>query len=57
MEGPAGIGKTELVTEYAYRHHEDYDPLYTLRADTDAVLREDMLGLARRPAKVMMGDV
>jgi len=47
VTGLGGIGKTELVVEYAYRHQEDYDLVYTLRADTEAVLLEDMRGLAR----------
>jgi hypothetical protein len=48
VTGLGGIGKTELVVEYGYCHQEDYELVYTLRADTDAVLLEDMRGLARR---------
>lgn len=48
VTGLGGIGKTELVVEYAYRHREDYDLVFTIRAGTEATLVEDLRGLARQ---------
>ena len=56
VTGLGGIGKTELVTEYAHRHRDSYDVVWSLRAESTATLLGDMrelaskLGLSQAPA-------
>ena len=46
ITGLAGIGKTQLVAEYAYRHRADYDLVWWLRAEDPMTLRGDYAALA-----------
>jgi tetratricopeptide (TPR) repeat protein len=48
ITGLGGVGKTELVIEYAYRRRDRYDVVWSLRAETAATLLGDMQGLASR---------
>jgi tetratricopeptide (TPR) repeat protein len=45
IHGLGGIGKTQLAVEYAYRHAADYDIVWWLRAEEEAVLVADYIGL------------
>lgn len=46
VAGLGGVGKTQLVLEYCYRHVAEYDVLYWLRADEAATLAGEMAELA-----------
>lgn len=47
ISGLGGIGKTQLAIEYAYQHHEDYQAVFWVRADTRENLVSDFVGMAR----------
>jgi hypothetical protein len=57
ITGLAGIGKTQLAVEYAYRHRGDYNLVWWIRAE-DITLRGDYaalgsaVGLAEVPSKM-----
>lgn len=44
--GMGGIGKTELATEFAYRHKSDYDLVWWVRAEEPTTLATDYAALA-----------
>jgi tetratricopeptide (TPR) repeat protein len=44
--GLGGVGKTQLATEYAYRHAEDYAVVWWVRSEEVATLAADYAGLA-----------
>jgi tetratricopeptide (TPR) repeat protein len=44
--GTGGVGKTQLATEYAWRHRADYDTVWWVRAETTASLHGDYAALA-----------
>jgi tetratricopeptide (TPR) repeat protein len=46
ITGLGGVGKTELVIEYAHRRRPRYDVVWSLRAETTATLVEDLRELA-----------
>jgi TIR domain/NB-ARC domain len=46
LVGPPGVGKTQLATEYAYRHSSDYDLVRWIRADDSGTLLADFAALA-----------
>ena len=46
VTGLGGVGKTELVIEYANRHRDRYDLIYTFHAATETTLLGDMRNLA-----------
>ncbi len=46
LTGLGGVGKTELATEYAYRHAADYDAVLWLRAEDPESLAADYAALA-----------
>ena len=45
VSGIGGIGKTQLVLEYAYRYLEDYDVVFWIRADTDEQINDDLANI------------
>ncbi len=47
ISGLGGIGKTQTVVEYAYRHREEYDAVLWARADSVAALISSMVELAQ----------
>jgi hypothetical protein len=46
LTGAAGVGKTQLVLEYAYRHAHEFDLVWWLRAEEPTTLQEDYAALA-----------
>jgi tetratricopeptide (TPR) repeat protein len=44
--GLGGVGKTQLATEYAYRHLDDYDVIWWVRSEETSQLASDYAGLA-----------
>lgn len=47
LTGLGGIGKTQTVVEYAYRHREKYDAVLWVRADSVTALTSSMIELAQ----------
>src|SRR5437773_6762840 len=41
LVGMAGIGKTQIAVEYAYRHRDEYSLVWWLRADDEGSLAND----------------
>jgi hypothetical protein len=48
LSGQAGVGKTQLATEYAYRFGADYDIVWWIAAETRASARHGLADLALR---------
>jgi tetratricopeptide (TPR) repeat protein len=48
LHGLRGVGKTVLAAAYAERHRGDYRATWWLRAETEAGLRADLVGLGVR---------
>ena len=46
LTGIAGVGKTQLVTEYAYRHKGDYDAVWWIFADQSDIVWSSLASLA-----------
>jgi Tetratricopeptide repeat len=46
VSGLGGVGKTQLAVEYAYRHANEYDVVWWLRAEEPALLAADFAELA-----------
>ncbi|HKQ75047.1 MAG TPA: FxSxx-COOH system tetratricopeptide repeat protein [Blastocatellia bacterium] len=46
--GLGGIGKTQLVAHYAYRHAADYSVIWWVRAEEPSALATDYAGLAEK---------
>ncbi|MEM8717231.1 MAG: toll/interleukin-1 receptor domain-containing protein, partial [Cyanobacteria bacterium P01_G01_bin.4] len=47
ISGLGGIGKTQTAVEYAYRHRQDYQAVFWVRAETDLELRTGFVEIAR----------
>jgi hypothetical protein len=47
LVGLGGVGKTQLALEYAYRHTDHYDAIFSLKADTEANLRQSLIAYGR----------
>lgn len=48
ISGLGGIGKTQLMLEYAYRKRGDYQAAFWLRADKQEILEEDLAQAAKK---------
>ncbi len=48
ISGLGGIGKTQLMLEYAFRYREEYQEVFWLRADTQELLDEDLAKAAKQ---------
>jgi tetratricopeptide (TPR) repeat protein len=46
IHGMGGVGKTQLATEYAYRHRGEYEVVWWVRAEEGATLAADYARLA-----------
>ena len=46
ISGLGGIGKTQMAVEYAYRHQQDYQAIFWVRADTHEALVSGFVALA-----------
>ncbi len=47
LSGLGGIGKTQLMLEYAYRKRDDYRAVFWFRADKQELLEEDLAQAAK----------
>jgi tetratricopeptide (TPR) repeat protein len=47
LHGMSGIGKTQIATEYVYRHLQDYDLVWWVQAAQVAQIRAGLTALAR----------
>lgn len=47
ISGLGGIGKTQLMLEYAFRYREEYQEVFWLRADKQELLEEDLAQAAK----------
>jgi tetratricopeptide (TPR) repeat protein len=45
LHGLRGVGKTSLAAAFAERHQQDYRATWWIRAETDATMRADLVGL------------
>lgn len=50
IHGLGGVGKTQLAVEYTYRHAQDYDIVWWLRAEDAATLAADYAALGHELA-------
>ena len=48
IAGLGGVGKTQLATEYAYRHADDYDVVWWVRSEEPTTLGSDYAALAQK---------
>src|SRR5581483_4645607 len=48
IHGLGGVGKTQLATEYAYKHAADYELVWRVRAEERATLAGDFAALATK---------
>jgi tetratricopeptide (TPR) repeat protein len=46
ISGLGGLGKTQIAVEYAYRHRQDYQAIFWVRADTHEALVSGYVALA-----------
>ncbi|HET6355444.1 FxSxx-COOH system tetratricopeptide repeat protein [Streptomyces sp.] len=56
VHGPGGIGKSQIATEYAYRHADDYDLVWWLPTEDPVVVNERFASLAERMGVVAGTD-
>ncbi|MEO1396829.1 MAG: toll/interleukin-1 receptor domain-containing protein, partial [Cyanobacteria bacterium J06634_5] len=47
INGLGGIGKTQIAVEYVYRHRQDYQAVFWVRAETELELRTGFVEIAR----------
>jgi tetratricopeptide (TPR) repeat protein len=48
MHGLAGVGKTQIAIEYAYRYQASYDVVWWIPADQDSLIESSIAALAPR---------
>ncbi|SDF68672.1 Tetratricopeptide repeat-containing protein [Lentzea fradiae] len=48
LHGMGGIGKTQMATEYVYRHSQDYDLIWWIEAARTTQIRASLTELARQ---------
>lgn len=48
IQGLGGIGKSQLVLEYAWRHLHDYEVIWWIRAESGQTLQSDIASLGER---------
>ncbi|WP_253728584.1 FxSxx-COOH system tetratricopeptide repeat protein, partial [Lentzea aerocolonigenes] len=48
LHGMGGVGKTQMATEYIYRHSQDYDVIWWIEAARPTQIRASLTELARR---------
>ncbi|MDA2810713.1 FxSxx-COOH system tetratricopeptide repeat protein [Nocardiopsis sp. RSe5-2] len=48
LRGMGGVGKTQLATEFAWRHRDEYDLVWWIPADTPTQIQQSLIDLAPR---------
>lgn len=48
LYGLGGVGKTEIVTEYAHRSQAEYDVVWWIRSENEEAIRASLVTLGRR---------
>ncbi|WP_344160212.1 FxSxx-COOH system tetratricopeptide repeat protein [Nocardiopsis rhodophaea] len=56
LQGMGGVGKTQLATEYAWRHRSDYDLVWWIPSDTPAQVQQSLIELAPKLGIGTVGD-
>ncbi|WP_232524447.1 FxSxx-COOH system tetratricopeptide repeat protein [Nocardiopsis gilva] len=56
LQGMGGVGKTQLATEYAWRHRSHYDLVWWIPADTPAQVQQSLIELAPKLGIGTVGD-
>lgn len=56
LTGLAGVGKTQVALEYAFRHRADYDLVAWIRAEEDSAIEADLVDLAGKLELENAGD-
>jgi hypothetical protein len=46
LHGMGGVGKSQIAIEYVYRHSDDYDLIWWIRAERPGQIRQDLTELA-----------
>lgn len=56
LTGLAGVGKTQVALEYAFRHRSEYDLVAWVRAEEDSAIEADLVDLAGKLGLENAGD-
>ncbi|MDA2807219.1 FxSxx-COOH system tetratricopeptide repeat protein [Nocardiopsis suaedae] len=48
LRGMGGVGKTQLATEFAWRHRDEYELVWWIPADTPTQIQQSLIDLAPR---------
>jgi tetratricopeptide (TPR) repeat protein len=57
VSGLGGIGKTEIVIEYAYRYRSHYEAVLWVRADSKQSIEHDFIAIAKDYLEFSQGEI